>query len=80
MVQPWWLGHLERPQGQAAASSASEGAGALRVLRWAYGAVVKRPPRRRSPSAAASSWPADRPTARSWDLYEEVAAAVAAAQ
>ncbi|CAK0744637.1 hypothetical protein CVIRNUC_001563 [Coccomyxa viridis] len=72
VVQPWWLGHLERPQGQAAASSASEGAGALRVLRWAYGAVVNATAaqiteRRRELLAGRS---ADRAL---MDLYEEVA-------
>ena len=40
MVQPWWLGHLERPQGDASNSAAGEQDGALRLLRWAYGAVV----------------------------------------
>ncbi len=40
MVQPWWLGHLERPQGLGEGSSAGESEGSLRVLRWAYGAVA----------------------------------------
>lgn len=51
IVQPWWLGHLEHiPGAEAGASSASalsvgtgstgEAVGPLRVLRWAYGAVV----------------------------------------
>ena len=39
-MQPWWLGHLERPQGSGEGSSAGESEGSLRVLRWAYGAVA----------------------------------------
>lgn len=40
VVQPWWLGHLERFQAAGEGSSAGEADGPLRVLRWAYGAVV----------------------------------------
>jgi hypothetical protein len=72
VVQPWWLGHLDRQQGDASSSASAEPDGALRLLRWAYGAVVNASAaqiaeRRRELLGGRS---ADRAL---MDLYEEVA-------
>lgn len=40
VVQPWWMNHLLEARGLNENSSGSSASGDLRLLRWAYGAVV----------------------------------------
>ncbi len=40
VVQPWWLNHLLEPKGMDAGGGTVDASGDLRLLRWAYGAVV----------------------------------------
>jgi hypothetical protein len=42
VVQPWWMNHLLEcsRSGGSASSAEARAQGALKVLRWAYGAVV----------------------------------------
>ena len=39
VVQPWWMDHLQQPQ-PIDANDPDPSDGDLRILRWAYGAVV----------------------------------------